>query len=222
MPVVGERFTAVCSANITASVTGQIVLEWRDERGRVINSSSGSNNVQTEFSIDKFTFGDSSKIGGFQCWAIVSTAEQMDVTLCQNILFTRELHIEIQHLPTHIHTHTHTHTHISPATLASTAITTSGDFTAGSRFKLTCTVMGAMFVPMIMWFGPRGLIFSDGDGIEVGPLMEMGNTYSRSLTFTALSADETGEYQCFNTVILPPSVEHTVFIGSRLTVYCVF
>lgn len=90
MPVVGERFTAVCSANFSASVPGQIMLEWRDEMGQVIDSSSGNNNVDTEFTIEEFTFADSSKIGGYQCWATVITADHGNVTLCQNILFTCE------------------------------------------------------------------------------------------------------------------------------------
>ena len=69
--------------------------------------------------------------------------------------------------------------------------------------------------PMIMWFGPLGMIAFSSAGVEVGDVVAMGNTYSRSLKFTSLSPDNEGMYLCMNTATNPMFVQHTVFIASE-------
>ena len=69
--------------------------------------------------------------------------------------------------------------------------------------------------PMIMWFGPEGMIGSSTDAIELGAIVHMGDTFSRTLTFISLSADQTGNYTCANTATDPSSIQHYVFIASK-------
>lgn len=70
--------------------------------------------------------------------------------------------------------------------------------------------------PMIVWFGPQGMISSTTNGIELGDIVAMGDTYSRSLFFTSLTSDQTGRYVCMNTVTDPPTVEQTLFLAGKL------
>ena len=69
--------------------------------------------------------------------------------------------------------------------------------------------------PMIMWFGPEGMIDSSTDALELGGMVHMGDTFSRTLMFNSLSPGQTGNYVCFNTATDPPSIEHFVFIASK-------
>ena len=70
--------------------------------------------------------------------------------------------------------------------------------------------------PMIMWFGPGGMIGSSTDEIELGDIVHSGDTYSRTLLFNSLSAGQAGNYTCFNTVTDPPSLQHYIFVASKL------
>ena len=69
--------------------------------------------------------------------------------------------------------------------------------------------------PMIMWFGPEGMIGSSTDALELGDIVHMGETFSRTLTFNSLSPRQTGNYVCSNTVTDPFAIEHFVFIASK-------
>ena len=66
-----------------------------------------------------------------------------------------------------------------------------------------------------MWFGPRGMLGFSANGVEVGDIVSMGDTYSRSIRFTSLSQDIAGRYLCMNTVTNPAFVEHTLFLASE-------
>lgn len=105
------------------------------------------------------------------------------------------------------------------ASSSSTSITSCGDFTEGSDFQLTCTVTGVTTAPMIMWFGPPRLPSFSSNGVEVGDLVAMGNTYSRSLRFPSLSSRQVGKYMCMNSVTSRPIVEHQVFIAGRSSIH---
>ena len=103
------------------------------------------------------------------------------------------------------------------ATPASFSITSSGDFTSGSEFQLTCTVAGVTPAPSIFWLGPEGLIMSSTDDVQLGDTVVMGNTYSRTLVFKSLSPGQAGTYICFNTATSPYTIVQEVFLGSKLS-----
>ena len=73
--------------------------------------------------------------------------------------------------------------------------------------------------PMIMWFGPEGMIGSSTDALELGDIVHMGDTFSRTLTFNSLSPGQTGNYTCFNTVTNPASIQHYVFIAGKFKLF---
>ena len=103
----------------------------------------------------------------------------------------------------------------SLASLGTTSITASGDFTLGSEFELTCTVLGVSPAPNIVWNGPQGLIDFSTPEIQLGEIITSGESSSRSLLFTSLGKEQTGTYSCFNTATLPGSIRHIVFLGSK-------
>ena len=115
----------------------------------------------------------------------------------------------------HYYLHVHEWIFLS-ATPVSFIITSSGDVTVGSLFQLTCTVMGVVVDALIFWFGPRGQIGSSTDEIELGDIVQIGDMYSRTLTFNSLSAEQAGNYTCFNTATVSPSIQHYVFVASKL------
>ena len=110
--------------------------------------------------------------------------------------------------------HICTHIRLCVASSSSTSITSCGDFTEGSDFQLTCTVTGVTnSSPMILWFGPPGRPTFSSNGVEVGDIIAMGNTYSRSLRFPSLSPQHAGRYICMNSVTSRPTVEHQLFLA---------
>ena len=92
-PIVGEPFTATCSAEISPEVTGSIQLEWRNEVGETIATSAGNNSAEVSFTIESYSMDDGTVIGGFNCRAAILAAEDemnYEIVLGRNILFTCE------------------------------------------------------------------------------------------------------------------------------------
>ena len=91
--MVGEPFTATCSATFSPDLSGSIQLQWRNERGDVIEVGSGNSSANTSFTIESFSMADSTVIGGYNCLAAISASDAMrsyDIVLGMNILFTCE------------------------------------------------------------------------------------------------------------------------------------
>lgn len=90
--MVGQPFTGLCTATISPALSGNILLEWKNENGTII----GSNNVtgssaESSFIIDSFKMTDSTVIGGYTCRAEITAendTEKYSIILERNILFT--------------------------------------------------------------------------------------------------------------------------------------
>ena len=98
-PIVGDPFTATCSAEISPEVTGSIQLEWRNEVGATIATSGGNNSAVVSFTIESYSMDDGTVIGGFNCRAAILAEDEMrnyEIVLGRNILFTCE---DRQHYP---------------------------------------------------------------------------------------------------------------------------
>ena len=105
-----------------------------------------------------------------------------------------------------------------PASPGFASITSSGDFSPGSQFRLTCTVSGVSPAPNIFWSGPQGQIGSSTADLQLGEIMSAGDSHSRTLVFRSLSPDQAGTYVCSNTATSPATVQQDVFLGSEC--YC--
>jgi len=71
------------------------------------------------------------------------------------------------------------------------------DPVAGDNYTLTCTVNG---IADIDWVGPNGMEIVNSSEITVGELQETGGVTTRTLTFSALSLENSGRYTCQNNV----------------------
>ena len=93
MPLAGEPFTATCSVSVSPDLSGTIQLQWRNERGEVIEVGSGNTTAEISFTIERFSMADSTVIGGFNCRAAISAADETrnyNIVIGRNILFTCE------------------------------------------------------------------------------------------------------------------------------------
>ena len=108
--------------------------------------------------------------------------------------------------------------HLVSDTESSFSIKSNGSCTPGSQFQLTCTVTGVSSPPAIYWFGPRGMINSSTDNLQLGDIMAEGSTFSCSLLFKSLSTDQAGIYTCYNSATHSSTIEYNLLVGSELCI----
>ena len=76
------------------------------------------------------------------------------------------------------------------------SITTTGSQEIGSTYTLQCIVT-SVNTPMIIWKNSTDIISDTSAGIEVGNLVDDGDTWSVTLTFNPLRQSHEEEYVCF-------------------------
>lgn len=108
--------------------------------------------------------------------------------------------------------------HLVSDTESSFSIKSNGSCSPGSQFQLTCTVTDVSSPPAIYWFGPRGLINSTTDNLQLGDVMAEGGTFSCSLLFKSLSTDQAGIYTCYNSATHSSTIEYNLLVGSELCI----
>ena len=75
------------------------------------------------------------------------------------------------------------------------SITTTGSQEIGSTYTLQCIVT-SVNTPMIIWKSSTDIISNTSVGIEVGDLVNDGDTWNVTLTFSPLRQLHGGEYVC--------------------------
>ena len=75
------------------------------------------------------------------------------------------------------------------------SITTTGSQEIGSTYTLQCIVT-SVNTPTIIWKNSTDIISNTSVGIEVGDLVNDGDTWSVTLTFSPLRQSHGGEYVC--------------------------